>query len=191
MARTIELTLYQAARLLRNLKSFGVMAMIIEKRAIKLNYKKDKPTVYKMAAVRQQKVTYEKLLDEVSNSCGVNRSQSKAVIEALIDRMTMFMDYGMGVQLGDFGTFQPGIVSKAKETEDELTSNDVKRLKIRYYPGKRFKNMLAQMSVTSFDDDDDDDDSTETEQPTNPDNEPDTGGSGNSGGSGGGGQELS
>ena len=68
------------------------MAIIVEKRAIKLGYKEDKPTMYKMAAVRQQKVTYEKLLDEVSNSCGVNRSQSKAVVEALIDRMTMFMD---------------------------------------------------------------------------------------------------
>ena len=96
------------------------MAIIVEKRAIKLGYKDDKPTMYKMAAVRQQKVTYEKLLDEVSNSCGVNRSQSKAVIEALIDRMTMFMDYGMGVQLGDFGTFQPGIMSKAKKTEEEV-----------------------------------------------------------------------
>lgn len=137
------------------------MAIIVEKRAVKLGYKEDKPTVYKMAAVRQQKVTYDKLLTEVSNSCGVNRSQSKAVIEALIDRMTMFMDFGMGVQLGEFGTFQPTINSKVKETEDEVSSDDVKRLKIRYYPGKRFKNMLAQMSVTTFSDDDDDEEATD------------------------------
>lgn len=137
------------------------MAMIIEKRAIKLGYKEGKPTVYKMAPTRQQNVSYEKLLDEVSNSCGVNRSQSKAVIEALIDRMTMFMDYGMGVQLGDFGTFKPSLQSKCKESEDELSSADVKRLKIRYYPGKRFKNMLAQMSVTTFSDDDDDEEVTD------------------------------
>lgn len=158
------------------------MAIIVEKRAIKLGYKDDKPTMYKMAAVRQQKVTYEKLLDEVSNSCGVNRSQSKAVIEALIDRMTMFMDYGMGVQLGDFGTFQPGIMSKAKKTEEEVSSSDVKRLKIRYYPGKRFKNMLAQMSVTSFTDDEDEDD----EAPVTP---PASGGEDEGGNSGGGGDD--
>lgn len=132
------------------------MAIIVEKRAIKLNYKEDKPTAYKMAAVRQQKVTYDKLLDEVSNSCGVNRSQSKAVVEALIDRMTMFMDYGMGVQLGDFGTFQPDINCKSKKTEDEVSSEDVKRVKIRYYPGKRFKSMLANISITSFDNDGED-----------------------------------
>ena len=156
--------------------------MIVEKRAIKLNYKEDKPTAYKMAAVRQQKVTYDKLLDEVSNSCGVNRSQSKAVVEALIDRMTMFMDYGMGVQLGDFGTFQPGIVSKAKMTEEEVSSDDIRRLKIRYYPGKRFKNMLAQMSVTTFDDGDSDDETAEDDTAS--------GGSADSGGSDGGGTEF-
>lgn len=142
------------------------MSLIVEKRAIKLNYKEDKPTAYKMAAVRQQKVTFEKLLDEVSNSCGVNRSQTKAVIEALIDRMTMFMDYGMGVKLGEFGTFQPGITSKAKKTEDEVSSDDVKRVKIRFYPGKRFRNMLAQISLASFDTDDDDDEEVKDETPS-------------------------
>ena len=156
------------------------MAMIVEKRAIRLGYKEDKPTVYKMAAVRQQKVTYDKLLDEVSNSCGVNRSQSKAVVEALIDRMTMFMDYGMGVQLGDFGTFQPTLQCKTKKTEEEVSSDDIRRLKIRYYPGKRFKNMLAQMSVTTFDDDDD---APEADDTT-------SGGASDSGGSDGGGQEF-
>lgn len=149
--------------------------MIIEKRAIKLNYKEGKPTAYKMAAVRQQKVTYDKLLDEVSNACGVNRAQSKAVIEALIDRMTMFMDYGMGVQLGDFGTFQPGIVSKAKASEDEVSSDDVRRVKIRYYPGKRFKDMLAQISLATFDEDADD--STSSSDTTTDSGSTDTGGS--------------
>lgn len=154
--------------------------MIVEKRAIKLGYKEGKPTAYKLAATRQQNVTYEKLLDEVSNSCGVNRSQSKAVIEALIDRMTMFMDYGMGVQLGDFGTFKPTVQSKAKETEDDLSAADVKRLKIRYFPGKRFKNMLAQMSVTTFADDDEEVVEDDTA----------SGGTTDNGGSDGGGQEF-
>ena len=140
------------------------MAIICEKREITLNYKKDKPKAYKLATVRHQKVTYEKLLDEVSNSCGVNRSQSKAVVDALVDRMCMFMDFGMPVQLGEFGTFKPTIQSKAKESEDELTTNDVKRLKILYYPGKRFKKMLANLSVTSFSDNDDEE---EEETPDN------------------------
>lgn len=145
--------------------------MIYEKRAITLNFKEGKPKAYKLAPVKQQKVTYEKLLDEVSASCGVNRAQSKAVVEALIDRMSMFMDFGMPVQLGDFGSFKPTMQSKAKETEEELSTADVKRLKILYYPGKRFKNMLANISIATFGSDEDEEETTDDETTGGTDNE--------------------
>ena len=145
--------------------------MIYEKRAITLNFKEGKPKAYKLAPVKQQTVTYEKLLDEVSASCGVNRAQSKAVVEALIDRMSMFMDFGMPVQLGDFGSFKPTMQSKAKETEEELSTADVKRLKILYYPGKRFKNMLANISIATFGSDEYDEEVTDDETAGGTDNE--------------------
>lgn len=135
--------------------------MIYEKKEITLNFKEGKPKAYKLAPVKQQQVTFDKLLDEVSGSCGVNRSQSKAVIEALIDRMCMFMDFGMPVKLGEFGSFKPTLQSKAKETESDLSTADVKRLKILFYPGKRFKNMLANVSVMTFDSSDDDEELTD------------------------------
>lgn len=75
------------------------MAIVYEKQKIILGFKKDKPEVYRIKPVRQQPVTFDDLLNEVSNSCGVNRSQTKAVLEALIDRMIVFMNYGMPVKL--------------------------------------------------------------------------------------------
>lgn len=60
------------------------MAIVYEKQKITLGFKKDKPEVYRIKPVRQQPVTFDDLLNEVSNSCGVNRSQTKAVLEALI-----------------------------------------------------------------------------------------------------------
>lgn len=149
------------------------MAMIYEKREITLNFKEGKPKAYKLAPVKQQKVSFDKLLDEVSNSCGVNRSQSKAVIEALIDRMSMFMDFGMPVQLGEFGSFKPTMQSKAKENESDLTTADVKRLKILFYPGKRFKTMLANVSVMTFDGSDDEEEPTDDTAAGGTDNEED------------------
>ncbi|MDR0745324.1 MAG: hypothetical protein LBF17_02370, partial [Mediterranea sp.] len=79
------------------------MAIICEKREMVLNFMEEKPTVHVISPVRQQQVTFEKLLDETSSSCGVNRAQTKACTEALIDRMILFMEYGMSVRLGDFG----------------------------------------------------------------------------------------
>jgi nucleoid DNA-binding protein len=101
------------------------MAIVYEKQKITLGFKKDKPEVYRIKPVRQQPVTFDDLLNEVSNSCGVNRSQTKAVLEALIDRMIVFMNYGMPVKLGDFGSFKPTFNAKTGATADDVTAENV------------------------------------------------------------------
>ena len=126
------------------------MALIYEKRELVLNFKEDKPTVYRIAPVKQQQVTFEQLLNEVSNSCGVNRAQTKASIEALLDRMMLFMDYGMSVKLGDFGSFKPTINVKAQATVEDLGADNVVRRRIQFTPGKRFKTMLNGLSISTM-----------------------------------------
>lgn len=126
------------------------MAMMYEKRETTLSFKEDKPTVYKLAPVRQQQVPFDELLNEVSAACGVNRAQVKASVEALIDRMSMFMNYGMTVKLGEFGSFKPTFNSKSETTADALSADNVTRKKILFYPGKRFKTMLDNISVVSY-----------------------------------------
>lgn len=126
------------------------MALIYEKRELVLNFKEDKPTVYRIAPVKQQQVTFEQLLNEVSNSCGVNRAQTKASIEALLDRMMLFMDYGMSVKLGDFGSFKPTINVKAQTNVEDLGADNVVRRRIQFTPGKRFKTMLNGLSISTM-----------------------------------------
>lgn len=126
------------------------MAMMYEKRETTLSFKEDKPTVYKLTPVRQQQVPFDELLNEVSAACGVNRAQVKASVEALIDRMSMFMNYGMTVKLGEFGSFKPTFNSKSETTADALSADNVTRKKILFYPGKRFKTMLDNISVVSY-----------------------------------------
>ena len=128
------------------------MALIYEVRKQVLGFKKDKPMVYKVAAVRQQKVDFAKLVKEVSDSCGVHRTQSKAMVEALIDRLIHYMDFGMAVQLAEFGTFKPVIRTKVKKTADEVDAGNVVTRSIRFYPGKRMKEMLKNLSIITLDD---------------------------------------
>ena len=126
------------------------MALIYEVRKQVLGFKEGKPTVYKVAAVRQQKVDFTKLVKEVSDSCGVHRTQSKAVVEALIDRLVHYMDFGMAVQLAEFGTFKPVIRTKAKKTAEEVSVDNIVTRGIRFYPGKRMKMMLESLSIQTF-----------------------------------------
>jgi len=127
------------------------MGMLYKKQEFVLSFKDTKPTMYRIAPVKQQQVPFEKLLDEISSSCGVGRAQVKASVEGLLDRMTLFMEYGMSVRLGDFGTFKPTFNVKSQNSEEDLGADNVKRKKIQFRPGKRFKNMLSDISVIAYD----------------------------------------
>lgn len=131
------------------------MALIYEVKKTTLNFKKEKPVVYKVAAVRQQTVKYDALVKEVASSCGVHRTQTKAVVEALIDRLVHYMDLGMPVRLEEFGTFKPAIQTKVKETAEEVDASNVVRRVVRFYPGKRMKEMLEDLSIQTFERNDD------------------------------------
>jgi len=62
---------------------------------------------------------------------------------------------------------------KCQENEDDLGVDDIRRRKIQFFPGKRFKNMLSDLSITTLDsgiangfsDDDDDDRGGDLENP--------------------------
>ena len=135
------------------------MALIYEVKKTTLNFKKEKPVVYKVAAVRQQTVKYDALVKEVASSCGVHRTQTKAVVEGLIDRLVHYMDLGMPVRLEEFGTFKPAIQTKVKETAEEVDASNVVRRVVRFYPGKRMKEMLEELSIQTFERNADADDS--------------------------------
>lgn len=139
------------------------MALIYEVRKQVLGFKEDKPTVYKVAAVRQQKVDFAKLVKEVGDSCGVHRTQTKAVVEALVDRLIHYMDFGMAVQLAEFGTFKPIIRTKAKKAIDEVDASNVVMRGVRFYPGKRMKDMLEDLSIITLDNGDTEEAAPDTE----------------------------
>lgn len=128
------------------------MGIICEKKEVILSFKDEKPTVYRIVPVKQQQISFDKLLDEASKSCGVGRAQVKASVEALLDRMTLFMDLGMSVKLGDFGGFKPTINVKTQKSMEDVSAENVRRKKILFYPGKRFKSMLSDLSITTMDD---------------------------------------
>lgn len=114
-----------------------------------LSFKDDQPEVYKIAQLVYPVVTFEQLVYECSNSCGVNSAQSRAVIDALINRMVHYMEIGHGVKLGDFGSFKPTFNSKCVQDAESATAQTVTQKKIQFRPGKRFRDMLSELEIQS------------------------------------------
>lgn len=127
------------------------MGIQYRKTKITLNYREEKPQVYKLQQLTYPAVTFAQLVGECSSSCGVNPAQTKAVIDALVNRLVHYMEIGHGVSLGSFGSFKPVFVSKAVPTLDEVEKTiggKGFKKKVRFYPGGKFAQMLKGMAVT-------------------------------------------
>ena len=126
-----------------------------------LTYRKDKftcgilegkPQVWKARQLTYPQINYETLVEEIAQSRGVNTNSTRAVVDALLNRLVHYMEIGHGVSLGSFGSFKPVFCSKVALTEDEVASTlEGKgfKKKVRFYPGGSFNKMLKSMSVTA------------------------------------------
>ena len=153
------------------------MSVKFVKSKVKLNFKKEKPTVYKIQQVHYSVVDTATLVDDVAESCGLNKAMTKAVLEGLVSRACRFVGMGHAVQLGELGTVKPIFTTKTKETAEELSADNVKNKKIRFYPGARLQQVVKGISISEYDLSDgtiiDSDEDTDA---------PDTGGEDNTGG---------
>lgn len=139
------------------------MGIRVKKEPMTLHFKKEKPTVYKLSQVKEQIVKYKQLCKNISANTGIRKGEVEDVLDSLAQQTIQMMEMGHAVQLGVLGTLKPTIVTKSAKTADELNANDnIVRLKIRFYPGEVFKEMLADMEIET-EADDDDDESTRTE----------------------------
>ena len=133
----------------RNLNEIvTIMALeyVVTKRVF--GFDKDKNEKYVAKSVRSGRVNFAKICRKVSQLCGVHRKVVDLVVSGLVDKMAEDIDDGKSVQLGEFGIFSPTIRTKSSGEEKEISSKSIVQRKILFYPGKIFKDTLADMSIT-------------------------------------------
>ena len=124
------------------------MGIQYRKSKIRLNFLDEKPSRYKIQQLTYPAVTFKQLVTECSKSCGVNPAQTQAVVDALVDRLVHYMEIGHGVQMGSFGTFKPTFTVKAVKDYEDADVSTVKSRRVSFYPGKAFKDMLGELSIS-------------------------------------------
>lgn len=168
------------------------MSLMFKKVQSTLHFDKENPKViYKLANQRQSKVSFNQLLNDVHRSSGVNRAQTQAVIEGLIDSLSHFLDLGHTVQMGGFGTLRPHFTTKAQDSMDAVSAENVVRCKIQFYPGAVLKATMKNIKLEDAEPEQDDTDggnegTNNTSTNTNVNTGGDTGNGGTDGNGGGG-----
>ena len=122
------------------------LGYVVTKRVF--GFDKDKNEKYVAKSVRSGKVSSAKMCRKVSELCGVHRKVVDLVVSGLVDKMAEDIDDGKSMQIGEFGIFTPTIRAKSTDDKKEVLSKSIVQRKILFYPGKIFKNMLEDMSIT-------------------------------------------
>ena len=87
-------------------------------------------------------ITVEKLCKNISEKCTVTGADVKAVIESLVEEISLELSSGNSVSVGDLGIFSASITSEVVDTVEELKPKKVRVKGISYLPSVRLKKSM-------------------------------------------------
>ena len=88
-------------------------------------------------------LSFKQLCVKVSRECTVTKADVMAVLEGCITSMKEYLEHGMIVRLGDFGSFQLSVTSEGALTEEDFTNENIKGAKIIFRPGLDVKELYS------------------------------------------------
>ena len=108
------------------------------------------PAKYYANAKSNGNVTLRQLAKQIAEISTVSTIDTIASLEALLKVIPNHIADGKIVRLGAFGSFSLAISSEGSDTEDQVTSTNIKGNKLRFRPGKEFKNVLNNITYTKL-----------------------------------------
>ena len=90
-------------------------------------------------------VKFENFVKECVMSQGVAATQVKGIAAAMSDRLSHYLALGHGVQIAGIGTLKPVFNASSAKSPEELDSQCVRTVKVRFYPHKEFQKTLNRM----------------------------------------------
>ena len=105
------------------------------------------PKNYAQAQARGD-MNIREMSERIQSSCTVNKADVYAVLVALEDVVAEALQNGEIVRLGDLCTLQVSLSGKGALSEEDYTTDLIKRAKINFRPGSVLANALASLSFS-------------------------------------------
>lgn len=117
----------------------------------KVNPRNTDETKYYLAPVYAGELTLNELAELISDASTVNVADVAAVLKALAKQLPIFLQKGFIIELGDFGRLRLSVSTDGKENADELSANDIIKVRIIFVPSAAIKEKLKSTSFTMTD----------------------------------------
>ena len=109
---------------------------------------KSAPPRYYAQAQARGDVNVREMAERIQSTCTVHKSDVYAVLVALEDVIAEALQNGEIVRLGDLCTLQVSLSGKGAMTEEEYTTDLIKKSKVNFRPGPVLANALASLSFS-------------------------------------------
>jgi predicted histone-like DNA-binding protein len=93
-------------------------------------------------------MTVRQLAKRISSISTVSVADTMAVIEAFLEVVPQALAEGNIVRLGDFGSFSLAVNSEGSVDAPTLSKNQIKKVSVRFRPGKEFTNVTNAVEFT-------------------------------------------
>ena len=122
------------------------MMYSVTKRQNPLNREAD--SKYYASAEYGEEIDVTKLAKEISKSCTLTPADVVAVIESFLDKMPEYLKSSNRIRLNKFGIFKLSFSSVGHEKAEDVSSNDIKNLRVLFTPSAELKRELSDVSYT-------------------------------------------
>ena len=122
------------------------MMYSVTKRQNPLNREAD--SKYYASAEYGEKIDVDALAREISKSCTLTPADIVAVIESFLDKMPQYLKSSNRIRLNKFGIFKLSFSSEGHEKAEDVSSNDIKNLRVLFTPSAELKKELSDVSYT-------------------------------------------
>ncbi len=104
------------------------------------------PNKFYASSVISGKSDIDEITERIEKISTVSGADIRAVLYALVDVVPSLLSDGKNVNIGDMGTFRVSISSNPSDAFDEVTSSNIRGSRIIFTPGKKFKQMLNNLT---------------------------------------------
>ena len=109
--------------------------------------KEGERVMYQLRPVRQSVIEFEDLARKYIKFLGINEHIAVALSSMIGEGMCKWLDKGHAVNIGGVGTLKPVINCKAHLNPHDCTVDDVKSVKLQFYPCKPLNDVLGRVAL--------------------------------------------
>jgi predicted histone-like DNA-binding protein len=104
------------------------------------------PKKYYASVKSSGRVTVFDIAEEISRMSTVSSIDLVAMLEAFLVTIPQKLAEGKIVDLGEFGSFRLRVQSEGSDLPEEVSARNIKRAFARFSPGKRFRQVLRNIT---------------------------------------------